>query len=153
MLRAPAGIRTLPDEAATARFGAELAGYLRPGDVVALAGELGAGKTALARAIIRTLMGEPNLDVPSPSYALVQPYSNGEIAILHADLYRLRDPGDVLELGLLDDAGAIVLIEWIENGGGLLDLAQLVVSLSIPPGGVGRQAIVEAEAGRNLSLA
>src|SRR5688500_3237874 len=107
--------RLLTDDAATAALGAELAAELRPGDLVILQGDLGAGKTALARAIIRNLAGDPMLEVPSPTFALVQPYDSPAGPILHADLYRLGDPREVEELGLIDNPGAIVLVEWAER--------------------------------------
>lgn len=131
--------RFLPDDAATAAFGAELAATLKPGDVVLLEGDLGAGKTALARAVIRTLLRDPEHEVPSPTFALVQPYAAGDIAILHADLYRLGDAREIDELGLLDNPQAIVLIEWAERAPELAARAGLVVRLDIAPGGAGRQ--------------
>jgi tRNA threonylcarbamoyladenosine biosynthesis protein TsaE len=130
----------LADEAATADLGARLAETLRPGDVMLLEGGLGAGKTALARAIIRNLMNEPLLEVPSPSFALVQPYRSGGRAIIHADLYRLADAREIEELGLFDDAGAVVLVEWPERAPGLRARAAVQVSLDIPAEGVGRMA-------------
>jgi len=107
--------RLLPDDTATEVFGAELAQTLVPGDIVVLEGPLGAGKTALARAIIRTLVGRPDLEVPSPTFAIVQPYSAAIGPILHADLYRIGAPEDLDELGLLDDPKAIVVVEWAER--------------------------------------
>lgn len=130
--------RLLPDDAATNALGAELAASLVPGDLVILEGDLGAGKTALARAIIRTLAGDPDLDVPSPTFALVQPYETPRGPVLHADLYRLGDPREVDELGLLDNPAAIVLVEWAERAPELVEAATLVISLAIPPGGAGR---------------
>jgi tRNA threonylcarbamoyladenosine biosynthesis protein TsaE len=130
----------LADEAATAELGARLAATLRPGDLVLLEGGLGAGKTALARAVIRNLMDEPRLEVPSPSFALVQPYRRGGATVLHADLYRLRDAREADELGLFDDSAAIVLIEWPENAPALRERANVEVSLDIPADGVGRVA-------------
>lgn len=132
--------RLLADDAATEALGAELAGSLKPGDLVVLEGDLGAGKTALARAIIRSLTGDPTLDVPSPTFALVQPYDSAKGLILHADLYRLGDPREVEELGLLDNPDAIVLVEWAERSPDILAAATLKVTLAIPPGGVGRLA-------------
>ncbi|GLQ11263.1 hypothetical protein GCM10007913_31950 [Devosia yakushimensis] len=129
----------LPDDDATAAFGAELATTLAPGDLVILNGDLGAGKTALARAIIRTLAADPALDVPSPTFALVQPYETPRGPVLHADLYRLGDPREVDELGLADNLNAIVLVEWAERAPEIVAAATLVVELAIPPGGVGRQ--------------
>lgn len=128
----------LADDAATEALGAELAGSLKPGDLVVLEGDLGAGKTALARAIIRRLAGDPTLDVPSPTFALVQPYDTAKGLILHADLYRLGDPREVEELGLLDNPDAIVLVEWAERSPEIMAAATLKVALAIPPGGAGR---------------
>src|SRR5690554_756122 len=123
-----------PNEAATTGIGAALATWLRPGDVVTLEGDLGAGKTALARAIIRARLGDPAMDVPSPSFALVQPYEG----IVHADLYRLSGEDEIEELGLFDDEDAILLIEWPARAPSLYARPGLTISLSIPEGGVGR---------------
>lgn len=130
--------RLLPDDAATSALGKELAETLQPGDLVILLGDLGAGKTSLARAIIRSLAGDEKMDVPSPTFALVQPYETPGGAVLHADLYRLGDPREVDELGLLDNPDAIVLVEWAERSPEIIAAATLRVSLSIPPGGAGR---------------
>lgn len=132
----------LPDPAATETLGAELAASLKPGDIVLLEGDLGAGKTALARAIIRALAGDPKIEVPSPTYALVQPYESPRGPILHADLYRLGDPREADELGLLDNPDAIVLVEWAERSPEIVKAATLRVQLAIPAGGVGREAFV-----------
>jgi len=105
----------LEDEQATERLGARLAGKLRPGDVIALSGPLGVGKTALARAIIRALGHEG--EVPSPSFAMVQPYEELEPPLWHADLYRLEDPGELAELGLDSLADSVLLVEWPEHSG------------------------------------
>ena len=134
--------RLLADDAATEALGAELANTLKPGDLVVLDGDLGAGKTALARAIIRRLAGDPALDVPSPTFALVQPYDTAKGLILHADLYRLGDPREVEELGLLDNPEAIVLVEWAARAPEIVAAATLVVELAIPPGGEGRTVSV-----------
>ncbi|MEO8758440.1 MAG: tRNA (adenosine(37)-N6)-threonylcarbamoyltransferase complex ATPase subunit type 1 TsaE [Devosia sp.] len=128
----------LPDDDATAALGARLAGGLKPGDLVLFAGGLGAGKTALARAMIRTLVGDPGLDVPSPSFALVQPYEAHGAPLLHADLYRLREAREIDELGLFDRADAIVLVEWPERAPELLSRAAMVVTIDIPADGNGR---------------
>jgi tRNA threonylcarbamoyl adenosine modification protein YjeE len=135
--------RLLADAEATDALGAELAAGLKPGDLVLLLGDLGAGKTALARAIIRTLAGDAELDVPSPTFALVQPYDTPKGTVLHADLYRLGDPREVDELGLLDNPAAIVLVEWPERAPELFDAATLIVSLAIPQNGEGRTATFE----------
>ena len=135
-------MRLLPDDAATAALGAELAAGLRPGDLVILEGDLGAGKTALARAIIRALAGDERLDVPSPTFALVQPYDTPRGPVLHADLYRLGDPREVDELGLLDNPDAVVLVEWAERSPEIVRAATLKIELSIPPGGEGRNVVM-----------
>ena len=141
----------LPDDDATAALGRRLAGALKPGDLILLHGELGAGKTALARTIIRTLTGDDTLDVPSPSFALVQPYEGNGHRILHTDLYRIRDPREVGELGLFDRPDAIVLCEWPERGGdGFTSQATGEVSLWIPPSGIGRLAGMQFADGRQF---
>ncbi len=132
----------LSDEVATAALGARLAAVLRPGDIVRLEGDLGAGKTALARAVIRALSGDPALEVPSPTFALVQPYDTPAGPLLHADLYRIADPRETDELGLLDRPEAIVLLEWAARDPHLAALVTVEVTLSIPSGGAGRAAEV-----------
>ena len=110
----------LPDADATRHLGRRLAGVLRPGDVLLLSGELGTGKTELARAIIQTILAAAGLaeDVPSPTYTLVQTYSDGRNEIWHADLYRVLVPDEIAELGLEDAFDtAICLIEWPERIG------------------------------------
>lgn len=100
------------------RIGAAIADVLQPGDVIALSGSLGAGKTSLARGILKALGLEG--EAPSPTFALVQPYEPPEVRmpLLHVDLYRIDDPEEVLELGL-DEArrDSVLLIEWPERLG------------------------------------
>jgi len=132
----------LADDAATAALGADLAATLKPGALVLLSGGLGAGKTALARAMVRALAGDPALDVPSPSFALVQPYETGGAPLLHADLYRLRGEREIDELGLFDRDDAIVLVEWPERAPELVSLATMQVALAVPADGIGRVAEV-----------
>lgn len=140
----------LSDDAATDALGAMLAAVLVPGDLVLLIGDLGAGKTALARAVIRALAGDPALPVPSPTFSLVQPYATSRGAVIHADLYRLASEDEIAELGLLDDPGAITLVEWAERAPGLARLATVSVALRIPPGGDGRIAEIAFTDGRTL---
>lgn len=130
----------LADDEATAALGARLAGMLQPGALVLLDGGLGAGKTALARAVIRSLTGDPTLDVPSPSFALVQPYEADGRPVLHADLYRIGNPREIDELGLFDRADAIVLVEWPERAPELGALATMRIAITIPADGQGRVA-------------
>lgn len=106
---------TLADEAATLAAGAKLAGQIRPGDVVALSGDLGAGKTTLVRGLLRALGLEG--EVPSPSFALVQPYEELDPPVWHADLYRLEDPAELAELGLDSLADSVLVVEWPERAG------------------------------------
>ena len=134
----------LADDEATAALGTRLADGLRPGALVLLEGGLGAGKTALARALIRGLAGDPSLDVPSPSFALVQPYEVNGAPILHADLYRIGEPREIDELGLFDRADAVVIVEWPERAPELAARATLRIALAIPPGGTGRVAEITA---------
>lgn len=138
----------LADDDATAALGRRLAAALRPGDLVLLEGDLGAGKTALARAVIRTLSGDDGLDVPSPSFALVQPYEANGAPVLHADLYRLGGEREVDELGLFDRPDAIVLVEWPERSDDVMERATLSIRLAIPPGGEGRSAAIQFIDGR-----
>lgn len=122
----------LNDLAATTRFGAAIAEALRPGDVVALSGDLGAGKTALARAILLAL-GHAG-ETPSPTFTLVQTYATPRGDVAHFDLYRIDDPGELHEIGFDDVMDAIVLIEWPERAGAALPFDRLDVHLTIAEG-------------------
>ena len=123
----------LPNPAATDELGRRLAAILRAGDVVALEGPLGSGKTALARAAIRALTG-PEEDVPSPTFTLVQSYESEQGPLYHFDLYRLEAPDQAVELGI-DDAFAdgISLVEWPERLGGYLPRRHLKITLAAGP--------------------
>ncbi|MEL6475761.1 MAG: tRNA (adenosine(37)-N6)-threonylcarbamoyltransferase complex ATPase subunit type 1 TsaE [Pseudomonadota bacterium] len=128
---------SLPTEEETARLGATLAPRLGAGDCLCLSGPLGAGKTALARALIRARLGGA-VEVPSPSYTLVNVYE-GDVEIWHADLYRLSGPEEAEELGLFDAIEhSLVLIEWPERLGAELPARRLDVTLAIS--GAGRMA-------------
>jgi tRNA threonylcarbamoyl adenosine modification protein YjeE len=127
----------LASEAQTVRLADDIAGIIRPGDVVALSGDLGAGKSTFARALIRRLADDPGLEAPSPTFTLMQNYDTPRGRVLHADLYRLRGPGELVELGLgeaLDDA--IGLIEWPDRGGAFLAAAtRLDIVFELKPDG------------------
>jgi tRNA threonylcarbamoyladenosine biosynthesis protein TsaE len=133
----------LANEAATAALARRLAPYLKTGDVVALRGELGAGKTSFARALIRALSGPEGAEreVPSPTFTLVQSYETPAGYIHHFDLYRIVSPDELTEIGW-DEALAdgIVVIEWPERAGGLLPANRLDLMLGFGAEGETRQA-------------
>lgn len=121
---------SLADEAATARLAAALAPLAAAGDVIALWGDLGTGKTALARAFIRALCGADE-EVPSPTFTLVQLYDAPAATLWHFDLYRLERPEDALELGIEEAfADGVSLIEWPDRLAGLLPAERLDITLS-----------------------
>lgn len=136
----------LPDLLAVERFGAAIAGKLQPGDVVALSGGLGAGKTTLARAIIAGL-GHAG-EVPSPSFAIIELYDPPAVRLplVHADFYRLDDPRELEELGLDDyRTGAALIAEWPEHAGGFAH-EPACLSISLETAETGRIAIVHSGA-------
>ena len=124
----------LPNETATAHLMADLALLIGPGDVITLSGDLGAGKTAAARAMIRYLAGDGALEVPSPTFTLVQVYDVPPFPLLHADLYRVNDPAELEEIGLspLPEA-TVALIEWPERAPSALPKDRIDIALSHRP--------------------
>lgn len=121
----------LSDEAATARLGAAIALALQPGEAICLYGPLGAGKSTLARALVRALTA-PDEDVPSPTFTLVQFYEGAQLRVAHFDLYRLSSPDEAYEIGLdeaLEDGAAV--IEWPERLRGQLPLDRLDVEIAL----------------------
>ncbi|MBC8157966.1 MAG: tRNA (adenosine(37)-N6)-threonylcarbamoyltransferase complex ATPase subunit type 1 TsaE [Alphaproteobacteria bacterium] len=121
--------KNLPDPSATQALGRELAGLARPGDVIALWGDLGTGKTVFARAFIRAL-ADPDEEVPSPTFTLVQTYDFDGGAIYHFDAYRLEQPQEAFELGIEDAfCDGVSLIEWPGRLGSLLPVARLDIEL------------------------
>ena len=131
----------LADEQATLAIGGALAAHVRPGDVIALKGDLGAGKTTFARGLLAALGLEG--EAPSPTFAIVQPYAPPEVRIpvAHVDLYRIDDPDGARELGLEDlRADGVLLIEWPERLGDALWRDALVLAFEPRP-----------EGGRNLT--
>ena len=138
-------LSTLPlaSERETMALGASLAPILRPGDVIALHGDLGAGKTALARGAIQAVLG-PDTETPSPTFTLVQTYDFPAGEVWHCDLYRLEQPDDALELGLEDAfVDAICLIEWPDRLGPYLPADRLDLTLTIT--GAGEEEARSAE--------
>lgn len=133
----------LPDLSAMAQFGARIAGVLRPGDVIALSGGLGTGKTTLARAIIAALGHEG--EVPSPTFTIIETYDPPAVRLplVHADFYRLKRPEEADELGLDDYRhGATLIAEWPEMAGGFAREPGCL-SITLETAETGRIAIVE----------
>ena len=138
----------LKNEDATAELGARLAGVAEPGDVISLSGPLGVGKTALARGFIGALGHQG--DVPSPSFAIVQPYEELDPPVWHVDLYRIEQASEIDELGLDSAADAVLIVEWPERAGDnawpealvlSLDFAsegQRILTAKVPPSWEGR---------------
>ncbi|PJE27539.1 tRNA threonylcarbamoyladenosine biosynthesis protein TsaE [Pseudooceanicola antarcticus] len=126
---------TLASAEHTSALAVRLGALLRPGDVLLLSGGIGAGKTHFARALIQSLLAEPE-DVPSPTFTLVQEYDTTAGPLWHADLYRLSDPLEVVELGLEEAfSEAICLVEWPDR---LADLTPPgALSLELTPEGAG----------------
>ncbi len=120
----------LADDAATRTLGANLAALLRAGDVVALHGDLGAGKTTLTRGLVQALCNADE-EVPSPTYTLVQSYDGPEFPIWHFDLYRMNTPDEVMELGWDETQDGVALIEWPERAGRYLPTLRLDLTLEI----------------------
>jgi tRNA threonylcarbamoyladenosine biosynthesis protein TsaE len=127
--------RTFATEQALAAFGGEIAAHLRPGDAVCLSGPLGAGKSTLARGLVRVLTS-PEEEVPSPTFTLVQLYAGRDFPVAHFDLYRLKSAAEAFELGLDEalDLGAAV-IEWPERLGDALPVDRLAVEIALPAEG------------------
>ena len=125
----------LPDEAATLDVGGKLAALLKPGDVVTLSGPLSAGKTTLVRGLLQALGHEG--EVPSPSFALVQPYETIEPPLWHVDLYRIENMADLDELGLEDiREHGVLIVEWPEHAGADAWPEALGLSLDVAEDGV-----------------
>ncbi len=122
---------SLPNLAATEALGRRIAAVLQPGDAVLLNGPLGAGKSALARALIRTAANDPALQVPSPSYTLVQAYDTQAGPLHHFDLWRLDGPGGVMELGWDEAREGIVVVEWADRLGVLRPAEALSITFAL----------------------
>jgi tRNA threonylcarbamoyl adenosine modification protein YjeE len=124
----------LANETATADLMADLALLIGPGDVITLSGDLGAGKTAAARAMIRYLAGDDTIEVPSPTFTLAQSYDLPSYPLVHADLYRINDPAELEEIGLSPlPETTVALIEWPERARGTLPADRIDIALSHRP--------------------
>ncbi len=124
----------LLDELATRRLAVDIANALERGDLVTLSGDLGTGKTTFARALIRYLAGDPALEVPSPTFTLMQIYDLPQFPLVHADFYRLSGSAELLELGFDDlPEGAVVLVEWPDRAAGFLPPDRIDIALSLAP--------------------
>ncbi|MGL4322918.1 MAG: tRNA (adenosine(37)-N6)-threonylcarbamoyltransferase complex ATPase subunit type 1 TsaE [Beijerinckiaceae bacterium] len=122
----------LPDESATAAMAEDIASMVGAGDLLTLSGDLGAGKTAFARYLIRHLTGRPQEDVPSPTFTIIQHYDGTKFPIIHADLFRIADPSELEEIGW-DETGdeSLVIVEWPERAGDTLADDRLSVTFNI----------------------
>jgi tRNA threonylcarbamoyladenosine biosynthesis protein TsaE len=130
----------LPNQEATNGLGAALAPLLRAGDTVLLHGPMGAGKSTLVRALLRKAAGDPALDVPSPSFTLVQTYTLPHLTLHHMDLWRLDGPGGVEELGWHELLHDVVLVEWPDRLGTLTPKDALHIALAYATDGQTRKA-------------
>jgi N-acetylmuramate 1-kinase len=125
---------TLRNEEAMHRFMRDIAMALHPGDLITLSGDLGAGKTTFARALIRHLAGDDTIEVPSPTFTLVQTYELAQVPIVHADLYRIAGSSELAELGFDDlPENAIVLLEWPDRAAGFLPADRLDIAFMMAP--------------------
>lgn len=138
----------LADEAATRQLAEDLALILRAGDVIALQGDLGAGKSTLSRALLRALADDPMLEVPSPTFTLVQAYEFDRLTVSHFDLYRIEDEEELIELGFEEAASeGAALVEWPERAEAYLPVDTLLLSIASGPTPDSRVVEFSAQAG------
>jgi len=131
----------LPDQTSTEHLAAQLAALCAPGDCIALSGGLGAGKSTFARAFLRVLAHDPQMEVPSPSFALVQPYDTSAGPVFHYDLWRLDGPDALYELAWDEACEGIMLVEWPERAEDLLPANAL--HLTLIPGATENERFAE----------
>lgn len=135
-------ILDLPDLSATEALAARVAALARAGDAILLSGPLGAGKSAFARAFLRAAAGDPALEVPSPTFTLVQSYDLPAGPAHHFDLWRLSGPAELRELGWEEARAGIVLVEWPDRLGPLAPPEALRIALSPGPTEQARRAVL-----------
>jgi N-acetylmuramate 1-kinase len=127
-------VAALADEEATRRLTADIAALIEPGDLITLSGDLGAGKTTFARALIRHLAGDETVEVPSPTFTLMQAYELPRFTLVHADLYRLSRPAELAELGFEDlGPGTVMLLEWPDRASGYLPVDRIDIAFTLSP--------------------
>ncbi len=127
---------TLANEEATRRLAIDIAAALEPGDLVTLSGDLGAGKTTFARALIRYFAGDDTIEVPSPTFTFLQTYELPRFTLVHADLYRVSGSVELAELGFDDlPENAVVLMEWPDRAAGFLPADRLDIAFTLSPAG------------------
>lgn len=124
-------IYSLPDLKATELLAKKIASYIKPHDSILLYGQLGVGKTSLARALLRAVSQDPHMEVPSPSFTLVQQYDTSDFSLYHYDLWRLNNEDDLIELDWDDAREGVTLVEWPERLGSLMPENALHIHLSI----------------------
>lgn len=137
----------LPNLAATEALAGRIAGLARPGDAILLEGELGAGKTTFARAFLRAATNDSAVEVPSPTFTLVQSYTTPRGVVHHFDLWRLDGPAALVELGWDEAREGIVLVEWPDRLGSLRPDDALIVALQIT-GATSRRVVLSGWLGR-----
>jgi tRNA threonylcarbamoyl adenosine modification protein YjeE len=136
---------TLADEAATRRFAADVANMLEPGDFIALSGDLGAGKTTFVRAMIAHLANDAAIEVPSPTFTLVQHYDLPRFRVVHADLYRVAAADELAELGLDEMEDSVVAMEWPDRAGDTLPKDRIDIAFSLAPRNGAERRLVQIE--------
>ncbi len=144
--------RHLATEADTLALGAALAGGMRPGMVIYLRGELGAGKTTLVRGILHASGVRER--VKSPTYTLVEPYTVSSLYLYHFDFYRLKNPDEWVDAGLREyfNGDAVCLVEWPDKAGGQLPAPDLTIEMAVAGGGRSITLSADTEAGRNCLM-
>ena len=148
----PGSTLVLANEEATRRLAADIANMLEPGDFIALSGDLGAGKTTFVRAMIAHLANDAAIEVPSPTFTLVQHYDLPRFRVVHADLYRVASPDELAELGLDEVADSVVMMEWPDRAGAALPENRIDIAFMLAPHDGSEHRIVHMD-GRGAATA